>query len=83
MVKTHEINLDTTNFNMLLENEYIILENKDKKFEINDYILFRQIGTSEEGTTEIISYQITQIRNVIDDSGLKDNHILIMLKKIN
>lgn len=82
MVKTHEINLNTSSFNKFTENNYIILEDTAKTIEENDYILFKQVETVEEQTTETGLYRMTQVRKVITDVGLKDGYILIILNKI-
>lgn len=82
MVKTHEINLNTSSFNKFTENDYIILEDTAKTIEENDYILFKQVETVEEQTTETGLYRMTQVRKAITDVGLKDGYILIILNKI-
>lgn len=83
MVKTHEINLITSTFNQLQNADYIILEdNKDNKFEANDYILFKQVEQVEEGTQFTGLYQIVQIKDVVIDKGLKEGFVLLNMQKI-
>lgn len=81
MVKTHEINLNTSSFNKFTENDYIILEDTAKTIEENDYILFKQVETVEEQTTETGLYRMTQVKNIINDVGLKDGYVLVILNK--
>ena len=83
MVKTHEINLITSVFNQVQTSNYIILEqDKDKLFEANDYILFKQVEQVEEGTQFTGLYQIVQIKDVVIDKGLKEGFVLLNMQKI-
>lgn len=95
MIKTHEINLTTTNFNQFNENDYIIVKDEEHKIEVNDYILFKQVEIQqapvepeeEEPTTENIEidtglFKMTQVRDVITNEGLKDNYVLLALTKL-
>ena len=81
MVKTHEINLTTTNFNQFNVNDYIIVKDEERKIEINDYILFKQCEIEGEETKDTGLCKITQVRDVITDEGLKDNYVLLALTK--
>ena len=83
MVKTHEINLITSVFNQVQTSNYIILEqDKDNLFEVNDYILFKQVEQVEEGTQFTGLYQIVQIKDVVIDKGLKEGFVLLNMQKI-
>lgn len=81
MIKTHEINLTTTNFNQFNANDYIIVKDEERKIEINDYILFKQVEIEGEETKDTGLFKMTQVRDVITDEGLKDNYILLALTK--
>lgn len=81
MIKTHEINLTTTNFNQFNANDYIIVKDEEHKIEINDYILFKQVEIEGEETKDTGLFKMTQVRDVITDEGLKDNYILLALTK--
>lgn len=81
MVKTHEINLTTTNFNQFNANDYIIVKDEQHKIEINDYILFKQVEIEGEETKDTGLFKMTQVRDVITDEGLKDNYVLLALTK--
>lgn len=81
MIKTHEINLTTTNFNQFNANDYIIVKDEQHKIEINDYILFKQVEIEGEETKDTGLFKMTQVRDVITDEGLKDNYVLLALIK--
>lgn len=81
MIKTHEINLTTTNFNQFNANDYIIVKDEEHKIEINDYILFKQVEIEGEETKDTGLFKMTQVRDVITNEGLKDNYILLALSK--
>lgn len=81
MIKTHEINLTTTNFNQFNANDYIIVKDEERKIEINDYILFKQVEIEGEETKDTGLFKMTQVRDVITDEGLKDNYVLLALIK--
>lgn len=81
MVKTHEINLNTSTFNQFTSINYIILEKKN--IEVNDFILFKQVETSTEGEVkETGLFQMTQVKSIVEDSGLKDGFVLLIVNKI-
>lgn len=81
MIKTHEINLTTTNFNQFNANDYIIVKDEERKIEINDYILFKQVEIEGEETKDTGLFKMTQVRDIITDEGLKDNYVLLALTK--
>lgn len=81
MIKTHEIKLTTTNFNQFNANDYIIVKDEERKIEINDYILFKQVEIEGEETKDTGLFKMTQVRDVITDEGLKDNYVLLALTK--
>lgn len=80
MVKTHEINLNTSTFNKFANNNYIIIE--DNNIEINDYILFKQVEIVDDKTNDTGLYRLTQVKDIIEDQGLKDNYVLLVLNKL-
>ena len=80
MIKTHEIDLTSSKFDELLESSHKILKQDD--FEQNDYILFREVETVEEETNYTSKSQLTQIKQIITDEGIKDGYFLAVLNKI-
>lgn len=80
MVKTHEIKLNTSSFNKLSDNDYIILQ--DNNIEKNDFILFKQIEIVDEEEKETGLYKMTQVKDTLNSEGLKEGYILIVLKSI-
>lgn len=78
--KTHEFNLSTTVFNNFKETEYIILESNDVK--VNDYVLFKQVETIEDEVKETGLFRMTQVTNIINDVGLKDGYVLVIVKEL-
>ena len=80
MVKTHEINLNTSTFNKFSNSDYIIIESED--ISINDYILFRQVETidGEEHVTDL--YKLVQVKEIINHQSLKDGYALLIVKKL-
>lgn len=80
MIKTHEIDLTSSKFSQILETNYMIL--KQENYEQNDYILFREIETIEEETNYTSKSQLTQIKQIVLDVGIKDGYILAVLNKL-
>ena len=80
MIIKHEIDLTSSKFDELLESSYKIL--KQENYEQNDYILFREIETIEEETNYTSKSQLTQIKQIISDDGIKDGYVLAVLNKI-
>lgn len=81
MVKTHEVSVNTSKFNQVVNNNYIILEMAE--IEKNDFILFKEIEVvdNREKYTEL--YQMTRVKDVINNEGLKNGFILLQLENIN
>lgn len=79
MIKTHEINLNTSQYNTLLNtNSAIILDGTDRHIEENDYVLFKQIETVDEKIQETGLYIFVQIKKVVSNhQGLKEGYIMI------
>lgn len=77
MVKTHEINLNSSEFENFRDVDYIIL--KTENININDYILFREI----KDNIDTGLFSMTQVLNIINNEGLKDEYNLVILRKIN
>ena len=50
--------------------------------EQNDYILFREIETVEEEVSYTSKSQLTQIKQIINDEGIKEGYVLAVLNKI-
>lgn len=77
MIKTHEINLTSSEFAQLMSTTYKILEQKEENsYEQNDYILFREVSDDE-----VLRSQLTQVKEIISDVGIKDGYILTVLNK--
>lgn len=80
MIKTHELDVTASKFSQLLETNYMILKQND--CEQNDYILFREIETVEEEVNYTSKSQLTQIKSLIIDEGIKEGYVLAVLNKI-
>lgn len=78
--KSHEISLSTTVFNNFKETEYIILEANN--INVNDYILFKQVEIIDDGTKETGLFRMTQVKKIIEEDGLKDGYILVIVKEL-
>jgi hypothetical protein len=63
-----------------LESNYKIIKQND--YEQNDYILFREIETVEEEVSYTSKSQLTQIKQIINDEGIKEGYVLAVLNKI-
>lgn len=72
MVNTHEVDLTALDFERLRGNDYIIMQSTD--VEAEDYILFRQ--------TDANLFMMTQVREIIQNEGLKDGYALLVLSKL-
>ena len=70
MIKTHELDVTASKFSELLESNYKIIKQND--YEQNDYILFREIETVEEEVSYTSKSQLTQIKQIINDEGIKE-----------
>lgn len=80
MTKAHELKLVLETFNAVANGQdYLILEQSEKVYERNDFILLiaTNIGV-ETGQT-----LMTQIQYICSDDGLKDNYVLLKLKEVN
>lgn len=80
MVKTHEINLNTTEFNRFANSNYIVLEVNN--IELNDYILFKQIELSDGSTTETGLFKMTKVKELIRNDGFKEGYALLIVNNI-
>ncbi len=80
MIKTHELDVTASKFSELLESNYKIIKQND--YEQNDYILFREIETVEEEVSYTSKSQLTQIKQIINDAGIKEGYVLAVLNKI-
>lgn len=82
MVKTHEIDLNTSAFNQLERDSYIILDTKDITIEINDYILFKQTEESNGKTQYTELHRLAQVRGIVNHQGLKEGYVLLIVSKL-
>lgn len=80
MIKTHELDVTASKFSELLESNYKIIKQND--YEQNDYILFREIENVEEEVSYTSKSQLTQIKQIINDEGIKEGYVLAVLNKI-
>ena len=80
MVKTHEINLNTTEFNRFANSNYIVLEINN--IEVNDYILFKQIELVDGSTTETGLFKMTKVKEIIQNDGFKEGYALLIVNNI-
>lgn len=80
MVKTHEINLNTTEFNRFANSNYIVLEVNN--IEVNDYILFKQIELADGSTTETGLFKMTKVKELIQNDGFKEGYALLIVNNI-
>lgn len=78
MIKTHEIDLTSVEFAQLTESSHRILKQKETdQYEKNDYILFREVSDDS-----VLKHQLTQIKEIINDQGIKEGYILVVLNKL-
>ena len=80
MVNTHEINLSKQAFGRFTSSDYVILQSSE--IEVNDYILFKQVETVEDTVQETGLYRKTQVKEIIQDEGLKEGYILVIVNKM-
>lgn len=80
MVKTHEINLNTTEFNRFANSNYIVLEVNN--IEVNDYILFKQIESVDGSTKETGLFKMTKVKELIQNDGFKEGYALLIVNNI-
>lgn len=80
MVKAHELNLNTTAFNRFTNSDYLIVESSD--IEVNDYVLVKQVETIEAEQKETGLYRMTQVKEIITDTGLKEGYMLLVINKL-
>ena len=84
MIKTHEINLNTSTYNTIKNANSAIIQDDTRKIEENDYILFKQVEIVEEETKETGLYVFVKINSVVSNHpGLKDNYIMIAYNEIS
>lgn len=84
MIKTHEINLNTSQYNTIKNNNSAIILDDTRKIEENDYVLFKQVETVEEETKETGLYVFVKINSVVSNHpGLKENYIMITYNEVN
>lgn len=78
MIKTHQIDLASVEFAQLTGSSYRILKQKETdQYEQGDYILFREISDET-----VLKHQLTQIKEIINDQGIKEGYILVVLNKL-
>lgn len=80
MVNAHEINLSKPAFGRFTSSDYVILQSSE--IEVNDYILFKQVETVGDNVQETGLYCMTQVRELIQDEGLKEGYVLVIVNKM-
>lgn len=93
MVKVHEIDLTSEEFQSLLMNSFLIIE--QNTLEYMDYVLFRELAPTqpeptppEQGADSPVEtqndepsytgeYRMTQIVRILEDDGLKEGFVMI------
>lgn len=84
MIKTHEINLNTSQYNTIKNNNSAIILDDTKKIEENDYVLFKQIEIIDDKPQETGLYTFVKIKKSVSNNiGLKEGYILITYDEIN
>ena len=73
MVSVYDKSLSTDDFQLLTDTGYLIMEASN--ISITDFFLFRQEETGY--------FMMTQITNIVENSGLKDGYKLVFLKTLN
>ena len=73
MVSVYDKSLSTDDFQLLIDTGYLIMEASN--ISITDFFLFRQEETGY--------FMMTQITNIVENSGLKDGYKLVFLKTLN
>lgn len=73
MVNTHDIDLGALEFEQLRNNNYIIIQTNG--IEVGDYVLFKQ--------TDANLFVMTQVKEIIQNEGLKEGYGLLILSKLN
>ncbi len=79
MVNTHELKLGVKAFEQFRDNNYIIVQLND--IEVSDYILFKQV--EGESATETGLFAMTQVKEIIQNEGLKEGYALLIVTKLN
>ena len=87
MAKVYNLDLEKSEFDAFNSNGYLITENAND-YQATDYLLlneYENIQTEESSPIEHPTglYAMTQISQVITDAGLKENHVLLILRKVN
>ena len=87
MAKVYNLDLEKSEFDAFNSNGYLITENTND-YQATDFLLlneYENIQTEESGPIEHPTglYAMTQISQVIKDAGLKENHVLLILRKVN
>lgn len=80
-MKTHEVNLTSSQFAQVRDYNYYIITDADYAKE--DYILFKEVETVEEVTQETGAHKMTKVKDVIKSDGLKEGYVLLFLNGLN
>lgn len=80
MIKTHEVALYGSQFTKFIANGYLIIQNNN--YDIEDYILIKQVETVDGETAETGLHSMTRIKEVITNEGLKDGYVMLTLVKL-
>lgn len=85
MPKTFTLNLEKSVFEDVISTNYLITENQE--YSINDFILLTEyeiinIESQEPIQRDTGLYRMTQIKEIIQQEGLKEGYVLLILNKL-
>lgn len=85
MIKTHEINLNTSTYNTIKNSTSAIIEDDETRIiEENDYVLFKQVEEVNGEIQETGLYTFVKILNTVrNHPGLKETYIMITYNEVN
>lgn len=87
MAKSHELKIEKSKFEVFNSTGYLIVDNAED-YQAMDFLLLTEYESIQTEDSESIEhptglYAMTQISQVITDAGLKDDHVLLILRKLN
>ena len=81
MIKTHELDVTASKFSQLLETNYMILKTIKLRAE-RLYFNLEKSKLSKKKSNYTSKSQLTQIKQIINDEGIKEGYVLAVLNKI-
>ena len=88
MAKSYTLELEHSKFKEVIDTCYLITQKTDElDYQDLDYILLVEYE-NVQNEDQVIKhntdlYQMVQISKVITDEGLKEDHVLLFIKKLN